>query len=115
MENPADDPREFSAAGDDIDDPFAGAGDGLLCAWSICGVPINTCSLSTYHPVGLMRAMTSPQLNRTASSPVRSNSPPVRTDDDTDFIPIFTVNEGDRCTEQLQSTNRSHKYTRRRR
>ncbi|KAI0785357.1 hypothetical protein BC629DRAFT_1516594 [Irpex lacteus] len=56
MENPADDPREFSAAGDDIDDPFAGAGDGLL--------------------FGLMRAMTSPQLNRTASSPVRSNSPP---------------------------------------
>ena len=46
MENPADDPREFSAAGDDIDDPVAGAGDGLLCAYYIRGVPANICSLA---------------------------------------------------------------------
>ncbi|KAI0094448.1 hypothetical protein BDY19DRAFT_988293 [Irpex rosettiformis] len=52
MENPADDPREFS--GGDFEDPFSGdGGDNFL--------------------FGLMRAMAPPQPNRTASAPGTGN------------------------------------------
>lgn len=35
MENPADDPREFSGAAGDFNDPFSGGdgGDNMLCAY----------------------------------------------------------------------------------
>ncbi|KAI0695635.1 hypothetical protein BC835DRAFT_1346044 [Cytidiella melzeri] len=59
MENPADDPREFTAAGDDVEDPFSGGGgggDNIL--------------------LGLLRAMAPPQsMNRSASAPVAASMP----------------------------------------